>query len=91
MIIRGRSRTLSRKCFSGEVIFELITRSMRKGQRKDILARESSMSQDCRKEGGTFRLQQVTGRKSLKGFQPRYYTPAHLCYSKLVLGECVED
>ena len=71
MIIRGRSRTLSRKCFSGEVTFELITRSIRKEQRKDILARESSKRQDCSKEGGAFRLQQGTWRKSLKGFQPR--------------------
>lgn len=31
-------------------IFELITRSIRKEQSEDILARENSMSQDCMKE-----------------------------------------
>ena len=33
-------------------IFELITRSISKKQRKDILARENGMSQDCVKEVG---------------------------------------
>ena len=49
--------TVKKKLLRGG-IFELTTRSLRKWQREDILARENSMSKGCMKEDETFRLHQ---------------------------------
>lgn len=62
---QGQEPDTVKKMFLRGGIFELITRSIRKKQKKDILDRENGMSQDC----FTW-LHQGTWRKSLKGFQP---------------------